>query len=62
MYTFFLLLPHKIVDYRREQVDIFPANVLLLENRPGYASSTETELTSQPGFHPLQSGLIPQFN
>jgi hypothetical protein len=61
MYTFFLL-PHKIVDYRGEQVETSPAVFLLLENSPASGSSTQAELTPEPGFNPLQSRLVPQFN
>src|SRR5512133_237462 len=62
MYTFFLLHPHKIVDYPNEQVGTSPATCLLLENSPASVSLAQAELTPQPGFHPLQSSLVPQFN
>jgi hypothetical protein len=58
----FFLLPHKIVDYRGEQVEKSPVVFLLLVNSPASGSSTQAELSPQPGFNPLQSSLLPQFD
>jgi hypothetical protein len=61
MYPSFLF-PHKIVDYRGERVKTSLEDILLLENSPASGSSTQAELTPQPGFHFRQSGLVSQLN
>src|SRR5512133_1684877 len=56
------LPPCTIVDYQDEQIEASPAAFLLLENSPSSGSLAQPELTPQPGFNPMQTGLVPQFN